>query len=100
MVSVSDVSEEQILAAFNRLCNLYGVISAGFHPENITAPIDEDKHDGKERWAIKYRPELGYMIVCGWKGCGVRFGRWNCYMTTKWDFLMLLECLAESKESK
>lgn len=91
------VSRKQILSAFEALCRLYEVESAGFDPDKITAPIDGDKYDGKTRWAISYKPRLGWMIVCGWKGSGVRFGRWNGYMKKRWDFLMLLEILAWEK---
>jgi hypothetical protein len=93
------VSKTQLLSAFERLCRTYGVVSAGFNPTDITAPIDGDKYDGKTRWAMKHVPEQGYMIVCGKAGCGAVFVRWNGYIRKKWDFLMLLEALVDARQS-
>jgi hypothetical protein len=96
---MNTVSKKQILSAFENLCRAYGVVSAGFKPEDITAPIDGDKYDGKDRWAISYKPKLGYMIVCGWRGCGALFVRWNGYIRYRWEFLMLLEALTDVRIS-
>ena len=86
------VSDKQLLTAFERLCHSCGVVSRGFEPGKITAPIDGDKYDGTTQWAIR-KDEGGWMIVCGWKGCGIKFVRWNGRVRTRWDFLMLLEAL-------
>ncbi len=95
-IRMPTVTNKQILDAFERLCQAYGVESAGMNPENITAPIDGDEYDGKTRWAIRHS-RSGWMVVCGWKGSGVAIGRWNCYIRTRWDFLMFLESLAHQK---
>ena len=89
----SKVSNKQLLEAFDSLCKSYGVESAGFDRNAITAPIDGDKHDGKKRWAMHHKPGLGWMIVSGWKGWGINFTRSNGYIRSRWDFLMMIEAL-------
>jgi hypothetical protein len=70
-----------------------GVESAGFDPKAITAPIDGPRHDGKTRWAMKYTKGCGWMVVCGTGGCGAPLSRWNGYMQTRWNFLMMIEAV-------
>lgn len=93
---LSPANDAEILRAFEQLCRAYGVVSRGFKPEDITAPIDGDRHDGTEQWAI-WRHALGWMVVKGKGGGAVVFGRWNAYIRTRWDFLMFLEVLTEQR---
>lgn len=90
------VSKKQLLEAFENLCKQYGVVSAGFDQDAITAPIDGPKFDGKTRWAMKYKPGYGWMIKVGWKGTAVKFVRFNGYIKNRWDFLMLIEALTHA----
>mgnify|MGYP001565498213 CR=1 FL=1 len=91
------VTNKQLLQAFETLCKKYKVASRGFEPKKITAPLSGKEYDGTPQWAIKHQPSVGYMIVCGLGGCGVVFTRWNGYMRTRWDFLMLIEALTWAK---
>ena len=93
------VSNAQLLSKFEMLCKAYGVVSRGFKSRDITAPIDGDKYDGTTQWAMN-KTVQGWMIVSGWKGCGVNFVRWNGYIRTRWDFLMFIEALWRSKPPK
>ena len=91
---VPKVSDKQLLDAFNEVCRTVGVVSRGFDYEAITAPIDGAKHDGTFQWAMRHRDGLGWMVVSGWRGCGCALSRWNGYVRTRWDFLLLLEAVA------
>lgn len=93
----TNVTDDDLLRAFDRLCEKYGVVSRGFKPEEITAPIDGSKHDGTKQWAMKHRKNFGWMIVSGWKGCGCVVTRANGYVKNRWDFLMLIEALYYAK---
>ncbi len=93
-------SNKQILKAFERLCEVYDVVSRGLNPELITAPCDGPAYDGTEQWAARYVKGLGWMVVCGKGGCGVVFGRWNAYFRTRWDFYMFLEIMADTPRHK
>lgn len=88
------VTRRQLLVSFEHLCEVYEVESAGFNRHKITAPVDGAKYDGKTRWAMRYVTGKGWMIVCGWKGVGGKFTRYNGYIHNRWDFLMLIEGLA------
>ncbi len=88
-----------LLRAFNHLCDVYEVTSAGFDREKITAPIDGEAYDGKKRWAMHRTPGLGWMVVCGKGGCGVVFTRACGYVKKRWDFLMLMEALSHERAS-
>ena len=77
------------------MCNALGVVSAGFDVDAITAPIDGPRHDGKTRWAMKHTKRCGWMVVCGAGGCGAVLSRWNGYMQTRWNFMMMIEAVAQ-----
>lgn len=87
------VTDKQLLDAFASMCNKLGIVSRGFDVKAITAPIDGDKHDGTKQWAMN-KAECGWMVVCGKGGCGAALSRWNGYVRTRWDFLMLLEAVS------
>ena len=89
------VSDKKILHAFESLCEAFGVVSRGFQPGKITAPIDGPLYEGKPQWAINHSKD-GWMVVGGKGGCGVQFVRWDGYIRTRWDFLMLLEALTHT----
>jgi hypothetical protein len=84
VVHVPSVKKAQLLQAFERMCKALGKTSRGFDVEAI---------DAQDQWAMKYTPKCGWMIVCGLGGCGVPLGRWNAYVQTRWNFLMLLEAV-------
>jgi len=86
------VSDEDLLKTFERMCTSLGVLSRGFHPEDITAPIDGARYDGTKQWAIHHN-QKGWMVVCGSGGCGAALSRWNGYVRERWDFLLLLEAV-------
>ncbi len=86
------VSKKELLRAFERLCSSFDVVSRGFEPEKITAPIDGALYDGTTQWAMQHT-EHGWMIVCGWHGTGAVFTRWNGYIRKRWDFLMAIEMI-------
>lgn len=87
-----NVSKRELLYTFERLCRHLGVISRGFDPDSITAPIDGQRHDGTIQWAMKHT-KSGWRIVSGWKGCGVPLVRWNGYIKGRWNFLMMMEAV-------
>jgi len=94
MARAPRVSDADLLNTFESVCHLAGVVSRGFDREAITAPIDGDVYDGTTQWAMHYEKSMGWMVVSGWKGCGAALSRWNGYVRTRWDFLMLLEALS------
>lgn len=90
MIRALKVTDAGLLHAFETLCKQFGVVSRGFEPDKITAPIDGDLYDGTTQWAMRHGPQ-GWMIVCGKGGAGCVFTRWNGYIRTRWDFLMAME---------
>ena len=91
------VTKKELLDIFEQLCERYKVKSRGFNPELITAPIDGDRYDGVPQWAMKHVKGSGWMIVCGWGGCGAAFTRYNGYIKGCWNFLILMEALIHSR---
>jgi len=77
-----------------------GVRSKGFNPEEITAPIDGDKHDGTIQWAMKKTKGFGWMVVSGWKGCGCPLSRFNGYIKGRWNFLMMIEAVGHASDKE
>lgn len=88
---IPKVKKSQLLESFNRLCEAYGVESAGFDPNKIASPFDG-------HWAMSYTKNLGWMIVCGMGGCGAKFTRFNGYIKNRWDFLMFIEGIFWAKK--
>ncbi len=86
VVTCPRVKRAQLLEAFERMCLALGKTSRGFDAKAISA---------KDQWAMSYTPKCGWLIVCGLGGCGVPLGRWNAYVQTRWNFMMLLEAVAE-----
>jgi hypothetical protein len=86
------VKKRELLSAFELLCKKMGVVSKGFHPESITAPIDGEKYDGTKQWAMK-KTSFGWMVVCGKGGMGAVLSRWNGYIKGRWNFLMMIEAV-------
>lgn len=87
------VTKQELLRTFERLCSKMGVVSKGFDPKAITAPIDGALYDGTTQWAMKRTKGFGWMIVCGWKGVGCPLTRFNGYMKGRWNFLMMMEAV-------
>lgn len=87
------VKKKKLLEAFERLCNHYGVVSRGFHPEEITYPAMGKDYDGTRQWAMKHWEGQGWMIVAGAGGCGVVFGRAGGFFRKRWEFLLFIEGL-------
>lgn len=96
IVKIPKVSKKELLQSFERMCKVFGVVSAGFDRQAITAPIDGDKYDGKIRWAMNYEKRFGWMVVCGAGGCGACLSRYNGYMQTRWNFLMMIEAVTNA----
>lgn len=94
------VKKKELLATFERLCKQMGVVSKGFSPESITAPIDGDKHDGIQQWAMQKHKGLGWIIVCGWKGTAIALTRWNGYIKGRWNFLMMMEAVIQANNER
>jgi len=92
-VNVPKVTKAALLQAFEILCDKLGVKSRGFDVEAITAPCDGPAYDGTKQWAMKYTKGCGWMIVCAKGGCGCALSRWNGYVQTRWNFLMLIEAV-------
>lgn len=78
------VSRQELLDTFDRMCKALGKSSKGFEPGKIT---------GKDQWAMQYRKDCGWMIVCGLGGCGAALSRWNGYVQNRWDLMMLMEAV-------
>ena len=93
------VSDKQLLHAFERLCAHFNVLSRGFSPKDITAPIDGEKYDGIPQWAMHHLKGFGWMIICGAGGCGAVFSRYNGYIKGRWNFLMAMEMLIWSHKA-
>ena len=91
VVNVPSVKKDQLLQAFDRMCKTLGKTSRGF---------DKDAIDGKDQWAMKYTKDCGWIIVCGLGGCGIPLGRWNAYMQTRWNFLMMLEAVEQAVQTE
>jgi len=87
------VTNNQLLDAFEDLCRVMGTTNRGFDYKAITAPISGAAYDGTEQWAMMYRDGMGWMVVGGIGGCGAALSRWNGYMRTRWDFMMMLEAV-------
>lgn len=90
---MSKVSDQELLSAFETMCNKLGKVSRGFDADSITAPIDGPKHDGTSQWAMQHTKGFGWMIVSGKGGCGAALSRASGYVKKKWDFLMLIEAV-------
>lgn len=71
---MSKVSDQELLAAFERMCRMLGKVSRGFDVDAITAPIDGPRYDGTSQWAMKRVEGFGWMVVCGAGGCGAALG--------------------------
>ena len=95
---MSKVSDQELLAAFERMCRALGKVSRGFDVDAITAPIDGPRHDGTTQWAMKRVEGFGWMVVCGAGGCGAALSRGAGYVKKKWDFLMLIEAVAQAAQ--
>ena len=80
------VTKEGLVDALNRLCEAVGTTSRG---------LDVSAINGKDQWALKYTPGVGWMVVCGLGGCGAALSRWNGYMRYRWNVLMALEMARE-----
>jgi hypothetical protein len=76
--------QEDLLAAFERLCERMGKTCRGF---------DADAIDDFHQWALKYRPGGGWMIVCGRGGVGCALTRYNGYIKSTWEMLIAVEML-------
>ena len=85
------VPKEKLLHAFERMCKQLGKQSRGFDVEAI---------DGRDQWAMRHRPECGWMVVCGLGGCGAALSRWNGYVPTRWSLLMLIEAVEISASKR
>lgn len=96
VMRVPRVKKEELLFAFETMCRQLGKVSKGFDAESITAPCDGDKYDGTDQWAMKYTKRCGWMIVCGKGGCGCALSRFNGYVQTRWNFLMLIEAVTHT----
>lgn len=92
------VSDEDLLFHFNRLCEAAGVVSRGFNCELITAPIDGEKHDGTEQWAMSFRPGVGWAVVSGWKGCGTALGGGADYLKKRKHFVIAIRMATRAIE--
>jgi hypothetical protein len=42
---------------------------------------------------MKYSKGCGWMVVSGKGGCGAALSRWNGYMQTRWNFMMMIEAV-------
>lgn len=96
VVVVPRVTKDELLQAFADMCRRLGKISRGFDVEAITAPCDGPQYGGTPQWAMKYQKRCGWMIVSGKGGCGAALSRWNGYVQTRWNFLMLIEAVSHS----
>lgn len=92
-MTIPQVTDKDLLLAFKELCSKMNVVSKGFNPENITAPIDGGGYDGQKQWAMKKVKGFGWMVVSGWKGSGSPLTRWNGYIKGRWNFLMMIEAV-------
>jgi hypothetical protein len=86
-VTVPTVTKTELLGVFNHMCAVLGKQSLGFNPDLI---------NGADQWAMKYTPKCGWMVVSGLGGCGAALSRWNGYMQTRWNFLMMMEAVRNS----
>lgn len=87
VVTVPRVKKARLLEAFEGMCLALGKTSRGFDVAAIK---------GKGEWAMRYCEKCGWMVVCGLGGCGVALGRWNAYMQTRWNFMMMMEAVTET----
>jgi len=89
IVTVPRVKKASLLQAFENMCKALSKTSRGFDVKAI---------DGKNQWAMTYKPKCGWMVVCGLGGCGAALSRWNGYMQTRWNFLMMLEAVTDARK--
>jgi hypothetical protein len=82
-VSVPKMRKQELLGAFERMCKALGKTSRGF----------DHKNNGRDEWSMRYQPGHGWMVVSGIGGCGASLSRWNGYMQTRWNFLMMMEAV-------
>lgn len=79
---MSKERREDLLRAFRELCNALGKECKEFNYNDITK---------SGQWALAYRKNCGWLIVCGLGGCGCALTRFNGYIKGTWNMMIAME---------